>query len=189
MDQLVEISRLLQNILRFGTVASVDHVARQCTVRTGLLVTKPMGWLVARAGDAVTQWAPSVGESVMVLCPGGDPARGRVLPALCSDETPLLPGSDTANVTRYPDGALIGYDPQSHQLNAALPDGGKANISASGGLQITGDTNITGKLRVSGDVNVDATLTATTDVMGGGKSLKGHDHMVVAVGSPTSPPR
>lgn len=191
---LVELNRLLHNVLRFGIVASVDHAARQCTVRTGDLVTRPMGWIVARAGDAVSQWAPSVGEPVMVLCPGGDPSRGRVLPALCSDATPILPGSDTAHVVRYPDGAVISYDPESKQLSASLPEGGKANLSATGGVQITGDTVITGKLtvtdavdlgntlHVASDTTVDTTLTATTDVVGGNKSLKGHKHIGVTPG-------
>lgn len=43
---------------------------------------------------------------------------------------------------------------------------------------------------VSGDVNVGKTLTATTDVIGGGKSLKSHVHGGVASGSArTSPPQ
>jgi phage baseplate assembly protein V len=188
MDQLVEISRLLHNLLRFGTVASVDHAAGTCTVATGELVTRPMPWLVQRAGDARTWWAPSIGEQVVLLCPGGDTARGVVQPAIYSHSAPRPTGSDTAKTTHYPDGAVVSYDPEAHQLTATLPDGGKVNMTASGGVAITGDTTITGKLtvtkdtelgaklHVASDVTVDTTLTASTDVVGGGKSVKGHKH-------------
>jgi phage baseplate assembly protein gpV len=37
-------------------------------------------------------------------------------------------------------------------------------------------------------VNVDKTVTATTDVVGGGKSLKSHIHTGVTSGSGTSGP-
>ncbi|HWX66046.1 MAG TPA: phage baseplate assembly protein V [Rhodanobacter sp.] len=188
MDQLVEISRLLQNLLRFGTVASVDHAAGTCTVATGALVTRPMPWLVQRAGDARTWWAPSIGEQVVLLCPGGDTARGVVQPAIYSSSAPRAAGSDTAKTTHYPDGALVSYDPQTHQLTATLPAGGKTTIASPGGVSITGDTTIIGKLSVSddttlsaklhvaSDVTVDTTLTASADVVGGGKSVKGHKH-------------
>jgi phage baseplate assembly protein V len=191
---LVELSRLLHNLLRFGTVQAVDHAAGTCTVRTGALITRPMPWLVQRAGDARTWWAPSVGEQVVLLCPGGDTSRGVVQPAIYSDSASRPAGSDTSHVTIYADGAQVSYDPEAHQLTGTLPAGGKINITAPGGVSITGDTIITGKLSVSddttlsaklhvaSDVTVDTTITATNDVVGAGKSLKGHKHPGVQTG-------
>jgi phage baseplate assembly protein V len=185
---LVELNRLLHNLLRFGVVESVDHAASTCTVRTGALVTRPLPWLVQRAGDARTWWAPSVGEQVLLLCPGGDTTRGVVQPAIYSNAAPRPDGSDTAHVTTYPDGAVVSYDPETHQLTGTLPVGGKVAITADGGVQITGDTTITGTLtvteatdlgatlHVADDVTVDTQLTAATDVTGGGISLKNHKH-------------
>jgi phage baseplate assembly protein V len=195
---LVELNRLLHNLLRFGVVASVDHDGGTCTVRTGALVTRPLPWLVQRAGDARTWWAPSVGEQVLLLCPGGDTTRGVVQPAIYSNAAPRPAGSDTAHVTTYPDGAVVSYDPETHQLTGTLPAGGKVAITADGGVQITGDTTITGTLtvteatdlgatlHVAADVTVDTTVTASTDVVGGGKSLKGHKHIGVTAGSGVS---
>lgn len=200
MDQLVEFSRLLQNLLRFGTVASVDHDAGTCTVKTGGLTTTAMPWFVERAGDAVSTWDPSIGEQVMIFCPGGDTTRGVVHPAIYSNAVPRLAGSATAKNTRYPDGAVISYDPEAHVLTATLPEGGKSNVTAPGGLTFTGNTKIVGKLvvtedtdlgaklHVASDVTVDTKLSASDDVIGGGKSLVSHKHMVTAVGSPTSDP-
>ena len=179
---LVELNRLLHNLLRFGVVESVDHAGGTCTVRTGALVTKPMPWLVQRAGDARTWWAPSVGEQVLLLCPGGDTARGVVQPAIYSNAAPRPAGSDTAQITSYPDGAQVSYDPSTHQLVASLPAGGTASIAAPGGVQITGDTTITGKLHITDDVTFDTKLTAADDVIGGGISLKNHKHSGVQSG-------
>jgi phage baseplate assembly protein V len=191
---LVELNRLLHNLLRFGVVESVDHAAGTCTVRTGALVTRPMPWLVQRAGDARTWWAPSVGEQVVLLCPGGDTTRGVVQPAIYSNAAPRPAGSDTAHVSSYPDGAQVSYDPESHKLVALLPDGGTASLTAPGGVEIVGDTTITGKLNVSddtdlgaklhvtSDVTADAKVTAATDVIGGGISLKNHKHSGVQSG-------
>ena len=47
---------------------------------------------------------------------------------------------------------------------------GTATIDAPGGMTI------------NGDVTVNGTVTATTDVIGGGKSLKGHKHSGVQAG-------
>lgn len=63
------------------------------------------------------------------------------------------------------------------------PAGQVVNVTAPGGMTITTPT-----LRITGDVNVDKTLTATTDVVGGGKSLKTHIHTGVTSGGGTSGP-
>lgn len=174
MDPLVELSRLLQNLLRYGVVASVDHAARRCTVRSGELLTKPLRWLTYRAGDAHTWWAPSVGEQVILLSPGGDTARGTVLPALYADDATAPVDGDTTHITQYPDGALISYAPEKHELRLALPSGGKIILAAPAGVDITGDTRIAGTLHVTDNVSVDAGIKAADDVIAGTISLQHH---------------
>ena len=63
------------------------------------------------------------------------------------------------------------------------PAGQIVNVTAPGGMTITTPT-----LHITGDVNCDKTVTATTDVIGGGKSLKTHVHTGVTTGSGTSGP-
>lgn len=183
MDALVELSRLLHNLLRYGVVASVDHVGRRCTVRSGELVTKPLRWLTYRAGDAMTWWAPSVGEQVILLCPGGDTARGTVLPALYADDAPAPVDGDTTHITQYPDGALISYAPAKHEVGVALPSGGKIVLVAPAGIDITGDTRITGALHVTDNVSVDAGIKAKDDVVAGTISLQHHKTQGVQPGT------
>lgn len=183
MDATADLSRRLANLIRLGTIAEVDHAAARCTVSTGGLLTTPLPWIVQRAGDARHRWAPSKGEQVLLLSPSGDLAAAVVLPAIYSDSAPCPDGSDNADVTVYPDGARIAYDPTTHQLDAHLPAGGKANVIADGGLAITGDTTITGALHVTKDITGDTKITAQDDIVGGGISLKKHKTTGVSPGS------
>jgi hypothetical protein len=63
------------------------------------------------------------------------------------------------------------------------PAGQIVNVTAPGGMTITTPT-----LHITGDVNCDKTVTATPDVVGGGKSLKTHVHTGVTTGGGTSGP-
>lgn len=63
------------------------------------------------------------------------------------------------------------------------PAGQIVNVTAPGGMTITAPT-----LHITGNVNVDQTVTATTDVVGGGKSLKSHVHSGVQSGGSNSGP-
>lgn len=53
-------------------------------------------------------------------------------------------------------------------------------LKANGDIQITPSS---GTARFTGNVTVSGTLTATTDVVGGGKSLKNHVHTVAGANS------
>jgi phage baseplate assembly protein V len=111
----------------------------------------------------------------VLLCPDGQIGNGVALLGLNNDTAPP-PGDTLAELTEYEDGARIGYDPVTHALTALLPDGASALIEAPGGLTIRGD------------VTIEGTLTARDDVIGGGKSLKGHAHGGIQTGSGFSGP-
>lgn len=183
MPCMSDLPRLIENLLRCGVIASVDHAAAKCRVRVGGLLTPPVPWIEGRAGLARTWWAPSVGEQVMLLCPGGDPARGVALRGLYTDVAGRPDGfGDSAHGVVYDDGAVVVYDPETHLLRATLPGGAKVQIVAPGGIEVTGDTKITGKLHVTEDVTVDAKVTASVDVVSNGISLVKHPHKNVQPG-------
>lgn len=52
-------------------------------------------------------------------------------------------------------------------------------LKANGDVEIKPHSNLT---KITGDVQVSGTLTAATDVVGGGKSLKNHTHGVGSLG-------
>lgn len=159
----------LSTLIRLGTIVSVTFDPPRCVVRYGDpdtdedCETPPIRWVAGRAGKT-RNWSPaSEDEEVVLLCPDGQIGNAIAILGLNNDNAPP-PGNTLAEVVEYQDGARIGYDPVGHALTAILPAGATAAIDAPGGLTIRGDVTIEGK------------LTASDDVIGGGKSLKGHSH-------------
>lgn len=175
-----ELFRLLLNLLRFGTIAEVDCDAALARVQIGPLRTDWRPWCVQRAGDARTWWAPSVGEQVILLSPGGDLAAGIILPAAYSRSYPAPSDNPTCHLTRYPDGAVIQYDYQSHALTAILPEASSAMVKADLLTVDAPQTICTGDLVVAG------TITAAVDVIAAGISLVTHVHGGVTAGPATT---
>lgn len=170
----------LSNQIRLGTVAQVDLAQARCRVQTGGMVTDYLPWFVTAAGNLITWSPPTVGEQVFVLSPEGDTLGGVVVRGLYSDAFPAPSASADEHLVRFPDGAVIRYDSAAHSLQAILPGGGKAQITASGGVTVDGPVTINGDVTVSGKV------TASTDVIGGGISLKIHKHLQVTPGNGVS---
>lgn len=160
MEDDDDIPGLLGDLIRLGTIASVDLAAATATVAIGSVETPPLPW-AEWAGD-FRSWRPPVeGEQVLVLCPEGDIAGGIIQrglftaarPAPSADSTPGLFGKGGLAITLTPDGL---------------------QITAPGGVTLTGNLTVTG------------TVTASEDVTGGGISLKSHKHGGVQAGSAQS---
>lgn len=171
---ITDLLRRLENLIRLGTIAAVDHQAARCTVSTGGLSVPNLPWLALRAGSSSDWDPPTVGEQCILIAPSGEPAQGIALVGLYSQQRPAP--SNSANVRRrkYPDGAVIDYDHATHTLSATLPAGGKAKLSAPAGVTILGDVAITG------------TVTVSADVVASGISLVTHKHGGVQTGSGTT---
>jgi len=92
---LVELSKLLNNLLRIGVLSQVDTDSAKVRVKSGDLETNWIPWLSARAGKNAQWNPPEVGEQVMMLSPGGDLAQAVALPALYSTANPA-PSKDKA---------------------------------------------------------------------------------------------
>ncbi len=178
----------LSELIRLGSIASVDLAAGRCTVRygdpdddDGGATTPPIRWFAVRAGETRTWSPPSIGEQAMVLAPDGQLAGGVALLGIYSDAFPP-PGSTLAELVEYADGAQIGYDPVAHALTAILPAGATALVEAPGGLTIRADVTIEGNVMLKGGI------TADDDVVASGISLKGHRHKDVQAGAAQSGP-
>ena len=162
--------RLIGDLIREGVVIARNGAL--CRVRIGDIDTPDIPWLAGRAGKA-TIWSPaSIGEQVIVLCGEGDLARAIVLPGLFSDVHPAPAADDSFHVT-FDDGCWIGYDPAKGEAMVALGDGTRFEVAP-------------GKVRITADVEVTGKITATDDVIGGGKSLKDHKHTLVQPGQGVS---
>ncbi len=184
MANPTDTQRLIGDLIREGIVVSVDLSAGTAKVEfADELTTGALPWLCRRAGSKRTWSPPSIGEQVVVLAPEADTNRGIIIGSLSSDAHPH-PANDDSTLTEYRDRARIGYDPRTHTLTATLPAGATVRIDAGGGLSFKGD------VAVDGDIHVTGSVTGDADVVGGGKSLKGHVHTNVQAGGAISgPPR
>ncbi|WP_242415526.1 phage baseplate assembly protein V [Sphingomonas panni] len=158
--------RLIGDLIREGVV--IARTGALCRVRIGDIESGDIPWLAGRAGKATIWSPPSIGEQVLVLCGEGDLARAIVLPGLFSNAHPAPADNDSFHVT-FDDGCWIGYDPAKGEAMVALDDGTRLQV-------------IPGKVRIDADLEVTGKVTADVDVIGGGKSLKGHVHLQVQPG-------
>lgn len=167
-------------LIRVGIVASVDVQAGTCTVTLDEddgAETQAIRWLHARMGDTKIWLPPAVGEQVLVLCPGGEIGAAIAIGGIHSNAFPP-PIDEATPLLRFADGATLSYDPTAHELLMQLPSGATTVLVSDGGVDIVGN------VAIEGDVTVSGTMTATTDVIGGGKHLKTHTHP--ANGAPPS---
>lgn len=170
MADPVDIPRLIGDLIREGVV--IARAGALCRVAIGDIETPDIPWLAGRAGSAKIWSPPSVGEQVLVLCGEGDIGRAIVLPGLFSDARPA-PANDESFHVKFDDGCWIGYDPAKGEAMVALGDGTSFKV-------------MPGKVRIDADLEVTGTVTADADVIGGGKSLKGHKHTLVQPGQGVS---
>ncbi|MEG3166626.1 phage baseplate assembly protein V [Sphingomonas sp. LB3N6] len=185
MNALPDPRRIIGNIVRIGTIESVDLADATCRVRVGEIVTGDVCWIVQRAGNTRIWSPPTVGEQCLLICPEGDTDGGVAILGLFSDAMPA-PSSDDIDLIRFGDGAILSYDTTAHLLVAHLPAGGRVQIDAPGGVTITGPVSITGAVTITGDVDIAGKATASDDVIGAGKSLKSHKHLGVTAGGGVS---
>lgn len=182
MREQEDIPADVSELIRLGTIASVDLAAKRCTVlygdeddEDGGATSPPVRWLAPRCGRTKVWSPPSEGEQAVLLCPDGQLAGAIALVGIDQDEFPLPAWGLTEGV-EFADGARISYDPEGHALTATLPAGGTALIEAPGGMTIRGP------------LTVEGTITASEDVLAGSISLQNHKHGNVQAGAAKSGP-
>lgn len=164
---------LLGDMIRFGTLETVDNDARTATVKCGDITSPPLRWL--SFSGLFGLFAPAhEGEQVVLLCPEGDISAGIILRGVECDTFPA-PASGNLFRVKFPDGSTLDYDPDGHVMTINL-SGGKLVINAPA------DVEVTANVKIIGDVTVDGKIDATGDVKAGDISLKNHKHGNVSAG-------
>lgn len=118
MNNAAELLRLIQNLIRLGTIAEVDHDAARVRVKSGDLLTGWLPWADARAGTTRTWSPPTIGEQVLVFAPGGDTENSVALTALYQTAHPAPSSSADVFHAAMPDGAVFEYDHATHRMTA-----------------------------------------------------------------------
>ncbi|MFP8831850.1 phage baseplate assembly protein V [Acinetobacter baumannii] len=190
-------NRRLENIVRFGTVKTINpsKPIPRVIVNLGDIETPEIRCLNIRSGDDTTWDMPSENEECVVISPCGDIGpTSFVLYGFYNDDHPAPSDDLNKKIRMFADGCVIAYDIAAHHLSAVLPSGGTAILTADGGVTVNGDTTINGNLQVNGSTAMtgnntvggsqlvqgsshsSGTFSSDGDVIASGISLTGHTH-------------
>ncbi|HCA5723052.1 phage baseplate assembly protein V [Acinetobacter baumannii] len=169
-----DINRRLENLIRFGTIKTVNPSKPIPLVTVDLddIVTPEIRFINARSGDDSTWDPPSLDEEVMVISPCGEIGPTSVVfYGLYNNEHPAPSDDLNKKIRVFADGCIIAYDIAAHHLSAILPSGGKAIVTANGGITVNGDTTINGNLQING-----STAMTGNNTVGGSQLVQGSSH-------------
>lgn len=167
-------NRRLENIVRFGTVKTINpsKPIPRVIVNLGDIETPEIRCLNIRSGDDTTWDMPSVNEECVVISPCGDIGpTSFVLYGFYNDDHPAPSDDLNKKIRMFADGCVIAYDIAAHHLSAVLPSGGTAVLTADGGVTVNGDTTINGNLQVNG-----STAMTGNNTVGGSQLVQGSSH-------------
>lgn len=183
MNNLPALARMIENLIRFGTIAETQMKPPRVRVKTGELLTGWLPWIALRAGADMDWDPPTVDEQVILFSPSGQLANGIVLTGIYSTANPANGEREGLHRRTYRDGTVIEYDSVAHHLNAVLADGGTTNLVSTGGISIVGPITHQGDYTQTGNQTVTGTVTVSVDVVAAGISLVKHTHGGVMKGS------
>lgn len=190
MNNLPALARMLENLIRFGTIADVQMKPPRVRVKTGELLTGWLPWLAMRAGSDQDWDPPTIDEQVILFSPSGQLSNGIALTGIYSTANPANGNREGLHRRTYRDGTVIEYDSVAHHLNAVLADGGTTNLVSTGGITIVGPITHQGDYTHIGNQTVIGTVTVSDDVVAAGISLVKHTHGgVMPGGSVTGAPQ
>ncbi|MGH1905001.1 phage baseplate assembly protein V [Acinetobacter baumannii] len=167
-------NRRLENIVRFGTVKTINpsKPIPRVIVNLGDIETPEIRCLNIRSGDDSTWDMPSTNEECVVISPCGDIGpTSFVLYGFYNDDHPAPSDDLNQKIRMFADGCVIAYDVAAHHLSAVLPSGGTAVLTADGGVTVNGDTTINGNLQVNG-----STAMTGNNTVGGSQLVQGSSH-------------
>lgn len=156
---LIELSRRLENLIKIGTIHSVDLVNKRARVQSGELTTQWLRWIERRCGETQTWDPPTIGEQCVVFSPSGEPANGLIIYGAPSDEIDTPSHAANEHVIKFPDGATFTYDHTASHLEIT----GIKTAVLRASKSITHDTPLTHML---GQVIIEDLLTYNNGLMG-----------------------
>ena len=152
MNSLAELARLIENLIRLGTVDAVQVKPPRVRIKTGDITTAWRPWFALRAGEDREWDPPTVGEQVILFSPSGNLAQGVALTGLFSDLIPANGDREGLHRRTYRDGAVIEYDSIAKHLRATLP--GTAEVIAVGQIDVTTQADLNAV--ALGDININS---------------------------------
>lgn len=186
---ITDLLRRLDNLLRLGTIAEVDHEKALVRVQSGEILTDWLPWLTFRAGTSQTWSPPTVNEQCLILAISGELTTAVVLPAIYTQNAPSHSADE--HCWAFPDGTVIKYDHTTGHLSAKNCKTAEIHATQSitadtPQLTCTGNVAIQGSLSVQGEISTQSSVTAKGEVSGKGVNLSTHTHSGVESGNKRS---
>lgn len=157
-----EISRLLDNVIQFGTIAEVDDANRRVRL---FLSGRRTGWLPypCEIGQNFRRWCPlRVGTQVVAGCPSGNPANAVILKILYTDALPP-PSTDSAvDLIQWNDGSLVKYDSAAKRMEVVSVGDLAATITKDLTANAGGNLTATAGGNAAITAGASATISAPT---------------------------
>lgn len=171
-----DIIRRLENLIRIGRIKTITPAKpfSTVTVSFGEITTAEIRYLNLRAGTDQTWDPPSIDEEVVVFSPSGNLSLGIAIAGLNNESFPAPSDELNKKLRLYEDGCLICYDVKTHALEAILPEGGTAVITANAGVIVNASDGMTINANSGGitlnvedgglDINGDVRIKGNTDI-------------------------
>ncbi len=158
---LNDLGRRIANIIRLGTIFSIDHEKALARVKIGNLETDWLPWITANSGNNKNWNPPEIDEQVMVLSPGGELDQGIILPSIYRNNAPA--NSENIQTIIFKDGSKISFDNSNGNFDLDIK--GNATIKAAGSILFAGGVNLGGAngkaiARVGDKVKIDSGSSA-----------------------------
>lgn len=190
-----ELQRKLDNIIRFGVIAEVNHATARARVKSGDILTDFLPFVTFRAGTTKTWSPPTVGEQCVMLSVSGEFTTACILVGLYTQNSPSQ--SPDEHVIEFADGAKITYNQSSGALvvtgikTASITAANQIDIDCpainiKGNVNIDGSLSTTGTSTTKGNISTQGSVTASGDIKGGSISLQNHVHLEQGDGQRTS---
>jgi phage baseplate assembly protein V len=189
LQRLEELERRVAQMVVRGKIHKVDPAKHVAQVEYGPgLTTGWLQWKPIRTGKAIVWWCPEVGEGVTVISEG-DLSLGEILPGSYHKDFAAPSSDPDLFLIEYGDGGSTSYNRKSHLYRLDVAPGGRAEITATGGVvmvapdggvdidataggvRIKGDTEIVGALRVTKNIKSDAEVLDKVRAMSADRAL------------------
>lgn len=190
-----EHDRRIGAMTMIGVIAELDEAQARVRVEADGLLTEWLPWVERRAGPGLRTWsAPEVGEQVLVVCIGGDPAQGVVVGSIYQDDHDAPASAKAVARAEFADGTVVEYDRAAHRLTVDVGEGfvvvncKTATVAATESVTLdTPKTYATGDLQVTGKIDAGGNITTPAEVYAGSIGLKSHKHPTAGNGPPSTP--
>jgi len=182
---LAPLRMAVSNMVARAVLSAIDDAKKLQSVQAKLLTEETRADLERFQQYGFTG-VPLVGAEAIILFPNGIREGGVVI---CVDDRRYrLVGLEEGEVAMYNNAGAKSVFKADGSIETTSPVKTKTTAPIVEVIASTKITMTTPLVEASGDMTVAGTLTATTDVIGGGKSLKLHTHGGVTAGGGTSGP-